>query len=143
MWVDPRQLGKKNCCSFLHSTSKVALPSESPSPSCCVMDVAVPVTGLCFHHHMNPQLDCALIRHEHALPLKRAVWSSCVPRGVFFPLFLAKALVFAQLQDGLFKVRIQPDHLPDVHGSPWTRERTSSSDRGIDFCQTLHVILVS
>lgn len=66
------------------------------------------------------------------------------PQGcVFVPLSSAKALVFAQLQDGLFKVRIQPNDLPDVHRSPWTRERTSSSDRGIDFCQTLHVILVS
>lgn len=50
--------------------------------------------------------------------------------------------MFAQLQDGLFKVRIKPDDLPDVHRSPWTRGRISSSDRGIDFCQTLHVILV-
>lgn len=65
-------------------------------------------TGLCF----NPTWTCTAIR--------RAVWSSCLPKDVFFPLFLAKALVFAQLQDGLFKVRIQPDNLPDVHRSPWT-----------------------
>lgn len=65
-------------------------------------------TGLCF----NLMWTCIVIR--------RAVWSSCLPKGMFFPLFLAKALVFAQLQDGLFKVRIQPDHLHE----PLDRRKT-------------------
>lgn len=62
--------------------------------------------------------------------------SSSLETCVFSPPFLAKALVFAQLQDELCKVRVQPDHVPDVHRSSWMRGRTSSSDSSVDFCQT-------
>lgn len=61
---------------------------------------------------------------------------------MFFSSFLAKAPVFAQLQDELFKVRVQPDHVPDAHRSSWTKGRISSSDSSVDFCQTKVYVLL-
>lgn len=76
--------------SFLHwelcavLTFEVPLPFGSAGPSNCAMCVGVPITGLCFRYRLNPQLGSALIRHKCTLPLKRAVWSSFLPKSVFF-----------------------------------------------------------
>lgn len=70
--------------------------------------------------------DCALIQPTCMLPLQRAAWLPFT-LGPFFFSFLAKALVFAQLQDALLELRVQPDQVPDANRSSWTMVRTKSS----------------